>query len=90
MSLSLLGILILFASFNLKQWDNFKSYSVNPRSSHVRTFWKDNKGEKIKSLSRLKEYMAATGRKLSFAMNCGMFMEDYSPVGLYIEEGKQL
>jgi uncharacterized protein YigE (DUF2233 family) len=40
--------------------------------------------------SALQADLADTGQTLAFAMNAGMYQPDLSPVGLYIEEGKQL
>ena len=34
--------------------------------------------------------LSRQGRSLTFAMNAGMFQPDLSPVGLYIEDGRQL
>ena len=34
--------------------------------------------------------LSARGRKLRFAMNAGMFGDDFAPVGLYVENGKRL
>ena len=34
--------------------------------------------------------LADKGQSLAFAMNAGMFQPDLSPVGLYVEDGKQV
>ncbi|WP_187428234.1 hypothetical protein ROLI_003820 [Roseobacter fucihabitans] len=34
--------------------------------------------------------LAASGKKLSFAMNAGMYHEDRAPVGHYVEDGREL
>lgn len=66
------------------------SYTVDPKTRTLSIFWKDSRGEKLKSLSRLKAHLDSTGRKLLFAMNCGMYTPENAPVGLYIENGKKL
>ena len=38
----------------------------------------------------LQSDLAATGETLGFAMNAGMYQPDLSPVGLYIEQGRQV
>jgi prepilin-type processing-associated H-X9-DG protein len=38
----------------------------------------------------LAEALKERGRALRFAMNAGMFEDDLSPVGLYVEDGKRL
>jgi uncharacterized protein YigE (DUF2233 family) len=40
--------------------------------------------------SALEADLGDSGQTLSFAMNAGMYQPDLSPVGLYIEDGKQL
>jgi len=42
------------------------------------------------SFDAVQSSLAAEGKKLVFAMNAGMYRPDYSPVGLYIENGKEL
>lgn len=53
-------------------------------------FWKDGSGRPFRSFEALAAAQRAQGRKLVFAMNAGMFHPDFSPVGLYVEHGKQL
>lgn len=50
--------------------------------------WKDNNGQIIGSFRNLKSVYEAKSNELRFATNGGMFMTDYSPLGLYIENGK--
>lgn len=53
-------------------------------------YWKDDAGKPLKTLQALKEYCAARKEKLIAGMNGGMYKEDNSPLGLYIQEGKKL
>jgi uncharacterized protein YigE (DUF2233 family) len=46
-------------------------------------------GTPYRSLARLAETAKAAGQPLLFAMNAGMYHEDLSPVGLYVEEGNE-
>jgi uncharacterized protein YigE (DUF2233 family) len=46
-------------------------------------------GTPYRRLARLAETAKAAGQPLLFAMNAGMYHEDLSPVGLYVEEGKE-
>ncbi|MBY6049212.1 phosphodiester glycosidase family protein [Vannielia litorea] len=48
-----------------------------------------NGGKVIGSFARLEDMLAADGLELTFAMNAGMYHDDRSPVGLYLEEGRQ-
>lgn len=56
----------------------------------IAVFLRDANGETLGSFARVDSMLATTKRKLAFAMNAGMYHEDRSPVGLYIEGGKQL
>ena len=55
----------------------------------VRLFWQRPDG---KPYSYLKDLPKAgeKGERLAFALNAGMFHPDYKPVGLYIENGREL
>ncbi len=53
-------------------------------------FWQDDDGVALKSFSRLDTWLRGRGRRLAFAMNAGMYLEDYRPVGLYVEGGDEL
>jgi len=64
--------------------------TFDPRRDEIRTFWKDGDGVAYGSLQGLAKAMDAHGRKLVFAMNGGMYQPDLSPVGLYVEDGREL
>lgn len=42
------------------------------------------------SFSAVNAALAAEGKQLGFAMNAGMYHRDLSPVGLYVEDGREL
>ena len=54
----------------------------------VQLFWKDEQGKVLGSLGRVKSYAERRKQKLVFAMNGGMYMEDRSPLGLFIHNGE--
>ena len=56
----------------------------------VRTYWLDRTGTPYGSLSGIDRRAADQPGAMLFAMNAGMYHEDLSPVGLYVEAGKQL
>jgi prepilin-type processing-associated H-X9-DG protein len=58
------------------------------RKYEVRLFWRGPGGDVLGSFDRLKE--TPEGSRVAFAMNAGMYHEDRSPVGLYVEDGKEL
>lgn len=68
----------------------FISYTVDPGKQTLGFFWKDKNGDNFEDFQRLKQALAQENKELVFAMNGGMFKQDLSPQGLYIEEGKIL
>jgi uncharacterized protein YigE (DUF2233 family) len=62
---------------------------VDLRRQAVRLFWKKFDGQPYGYLGSLPQSDERSGRLL-FATNAGMFHPDYSPVGLYIENGREL
>lgn len=52
--------------------------------------WQDAGGRRIGSIGRLATEMKAQGRILAFATNAGIFEKNYTPLGLYIENGRTL
>ena len=85
----LLLLFVSVTSFQPKGAPAFWSYTADTKKVAVRTYYKDRKGARIDNLPALKSYIEKGGRKMVFAMNCGMYSTTYTPVGLYIEEGKQ-
>jgi uncharacterized protein YigE (DUF2233 family) len=55
----------------------------------IRIFWKRPDGAPYTYLSALPKTDKKEGQ-LAFALNAGMFHPDYRPVGLYIEEGREI
>ena len=75
-----------------KSFDNarFTVCAFDPRRDDLRLFWKGADGRPYGSLGALADALRAEGQRLIFAMNAGMFAEDQSPVGLYIENRLKL
>jgi uncharacterized protein YigE (DUF2233 family) len=53
-------------------------------------FWRDGNKRPFKSFTAVNQWLRPRKRQLLFAMNAGMYREDFSPVGLYVEHGQQL
>jgi uncharacterized protein YigE (DUF2233 family) len=70
--------------------DLFVTYKVDVKKSDLRLYWKNDRNEQFNSIANLKSWIESRHKKLVFAMNGGMYMEDRSPLGLYIENAKQL
>jgi uncharacterized protein YigE (DUF2233 family) len=64
--------------------------AFDPRHDDLRLFWKGADGRPFGSLGALAHALEAKGERLVFAMNAGMFGEDQSPVGLYVENSHVL
>src|SRR5687768_17763487 len=63
---------------------------VDIRKERLQLFLRDDDGKPIRRFERLAGLLGARGQKLTFAMNAGMYHGDFSPVGLFISDGKQL
>jgi uncharacterized protein YigE (DUF2233 family) len=68
----------------------FTVCAFNPRHDDIRLFWSGDDGRPYGSLAALSTALKAKGETLMFAMNAGMFKEDQSPVGLYVENREKL
>jgi len=63
--------------------------SFDPSKDNLRIFWRDQ-GKPYRTFSALAEDLKGKGQSLRFAMNGGMYQEDLRPVGLYVENGREL
>lgn len=63
---------------------SFTACAVDPKTEDLRLFHAGDNGLPLRHFGAIEDH---TGRKLSFAMNAGMYHPDRSPVGLYIEDG---
>ncbi len=68
----------------------FTVCAFDPRRDQIRLFLDGVDGKPYGSLAALATVMKAKGQSLVFAMNAGMFKEDLSPVGLYVENRRKL
>ncbi|HWW42565.1 phosphodiester glycosidase family protein [Pedobacter sp.] len=66
----------------------FVSYIVDTKKQDVKLYWKNDKQENFKSIQNLKMWLDKNHKKLLFAMNAGMYKQDNSPQGLFIENQK--
>jgi uncharacterized protein YigE (DUF2233 family) len=68
----------------------FTVCAFDPRHDDIRLFWKGADDRPYGSLGALARALKTKGQQLTFAMNAGMFAEDQSPVGLYVENRRKL
>jgi uncharacterized protein YigE (DUF2233 family) len=65
--------------------------SFDPDEDELRLYYQDaQSGAVLRNFTRLTEVLERDGRELVFAMNAGMYHRDMSPVGLYVEGGREL
>ncbi|KAA0969815.1 hypothetical protein FPY71_13155 [Aureimonas fodinaquatilis] len=64
--------------------------TVDPAVSDLRLFWKNDAGDPYRRFSRIADAVRTQGQELVFAINGGMYQPDYTPLGLYVENGKEL
>ena len=75
--------------------ESFKgaSYIVcrfDPTKEDLRIFWRGDDGEPYRTFAALAADLEGKGKSLQFAMNGGMYQNDFRPTGLYIENGHEL
>jgi uncharacterized protein YigE (DUF2233 family) len=64
--------------------------SFDPSKEDLRIVWRGADGRPFGTFGALAAELEADGKSLTFAMNGGMYEEDLRPVGLHIENGRQL
>lgn len=91
-----LSLILILGSANMhfaphrQNNDLFVNYQVDVSKADLRLYWKNDKDQQFNSIANLKTWVESKNKKLVFAMNGGMYMEDRAPLGLYIENTKQL
>lgn len=63
---------------------------VDTRKDQLRLFLYDDAGQPFKSFQAIEHRLQRTGQTLVFAMNAGMYQRGFSPVGLFVSDGKQV
>lgn len=71
----------------LFQGQSFTTCAVDPATEDLRLFHADADGQVLGTFSAVNAQIAPA--QLGFAMNAGMYHDDRSPVGLYVEQGEQ-
>ncbi len=68
----------------------FTVVTVDTAHQRLDLFLDDAAGKPLNSFARLAAMLQARGQRLGFAVNAGMFHADYRPVGLLVQDGKQV
>jgi len=83
--------LVVVAAFQIHKNaddDIIISYIVNPAKQDIQLYWKNDKGEILRSIQNLKTFVESKKAALVFAANAGMYQADNKPLGLFIQNGK--
>ncbi|OWV83666.1 hypothetical protein ATY81_20595 [Rhizobium sp. R72] len=64
--------------------------TIEKGKGDLRLFWKNADGEPYRDFSGVAEAVRSKGQTLAFAVNAGMYLPDFSPIGLYVEDGQEL
>lgn len=70
--------------------NSYTQCDVDVSREELRLFLNDGNGTLLGQFSRVNDVLAATGQSLGFAMNAGMYHDDRSPVGHYVEDGQEV
>ncbi len=68
----------------------FTTVRVDVRTSQLQLFLRDETGRTFNRFDHLAAWLAGRNQQLSFAMNAGMYNPDFSPVGLLVEDGREI
>jgi len=63
---------------------------VDPKSETLHLYLADEAQKPFKGFDRLASWLSPRGETLAFAMNACMYEKNFSPVGLYVGDGKEL
>ncbi len=69
---------------------NYIVCAIDQASSDLRLFWKNDQDEPYRTFSKVADALSEQGLELVLAVNAGMYRPDFSPLGLYVENGAVL
>jgi uncharacterized protein YigE (DUF2233 family) len=88
---ALFAVLLLAACLACEAGDPpYTVVRVDTASAQLHAFWGDEQGRPFNRFDRLATWLQRQGKKLTFAMNAGMYHQDFSPVGLLVMDGRQV
>lgn len=68
----------------------FEVVTVDPTQTDLNLFWRQSDGSRFANFRTLRNALAKTDRRLIFATNAGIFDPSFTPVGLCVENGREL
>ncbi len=96
--LSLLGALLIYAGVahavecgaRTAGSTVFTACRVDLNVEPLELFWRDDRGRPFREFFALRDALRIKGKQLILAVNAGMYQPDFSPVGLFVTEGREL
>lgn len=86
--LCIIGITSACTKKQISEDEKFLTYIVDAQSQDIAFYWKNDSGNIIRSIERLKTYVESRNKELVFAVNGGMYNKERAPQGLFIQNGK--
>lgn len=83
-------LLCLFCQLGQAQDARFTVTVIDTARQRLELFLNDEAGRPFNSFSRLEAWLGARHQRLGFAVNAGMYHADFAPVGLLVQDGKQV
>ena len=77
-------------SCNRETYENTDYIICEAKADGLHLFWKNADGEPYRNFSKLADAAASRGKTLLFALNAGMYQPDFAPMGLYVEDSREL
>lgn len=68
----------------------FTTVRVDLQTDQLELFLRDETGRAFNRFDRLAAWLANRNQHLRFAMNAGMYNSDFSPVGLLVQDGREI
>jgi uncharacterized protein YigE (DUF2233 family) len=68
----------------------FTTVRVDVRTNRLELFLRDDTGRTFNRFDHLATWLAGRNQQLRFAMNAGMYNPDFSPVGLFVKDGREI
>ncbi len=68
----------------------FTTFRIDLRTNHLELFLRDDAGRPFKRFDELASWLSRRNQRLEFAMNAGMYKTDFSPLGLLVEDSRQV
>jgi uncharacterized protein YigE (DUF2233 family) len=65
-------------------------FDVGAKKERLELLLRDDAGMPLKTLRAAAEWLKSHGKEMTFGMNGGMFEPDFTPTGLFVNEGEQL